>query len=47
MKHLTLLASSALLLGAIVQPLFGKETSPDERLRNATTSLRELMGAPD
>jgi lipid-binding SYLF domain-containing protein len=47
MNQLTRLASIALSLGASVQPLFGKETSPDERLRNATTSFRELMGAPD
>jgi SH3 domain-containing YSC84-like protein 1 len=47
MKQLTLIFSIALLLGASALPLYGKETSPDERLRNATASFRELMGAPD
>jgi SH3 domain-containing YSC84-like protein 1 len=47
MRKSTLLASTALLLGAGVLPSYGKETSPDERLRNTTASFRELMGAPD
>ena len=47
MRNLTLLALIAFLLGASAPPLYGKETSPDERLRNTTASFRELMGAPD